>query len=392
MRSWRSVRRATTSSLDGLEIGDCRAPIVRATVWLLRLRLARPVTTAQRTIRARQAALVRLEDGAGRFGIGEATPLVGFGRKRRGSLRRVLRAAAEDAVGLPCTGLLARLRGFPARDAFTAAVRFGFETAALDLVAQEQGLPLARVLFPRAAASVRVNALLGGETPDEVARSALDAVASGFGAAKLKVGGRPLRRELARVAAAREALGDRALRLDANGAWEEAEAEEILRRLEPFAPEYVEQPIPPGRPDVLARLRRRVPVPIAADEDAYSFEAVEALLDAGAVDVLVLKPAVVGGLLDCRRIARAAADAGVDSVVTSALDTTVAVAAAAPLAASLGRERAHGLATAALLARDVAQAPLAVCEGTLTLGAEPGLGVRLSEWVTTRQPYLEVTA
>ena len=389
MRSSKSARHGMTSSPVGLEHGEPGAPIVRATAWLLRLPLARPVVTARRTIRSRQAAVLRLEDADGRGGVGEASPLAGFGRPRRASLLEALRALLAEVPGRSPGELLAWLGRWAPHDATPAAARFALETAALDLLARRAGRPLARLLSPTARTSVDVNALLVGETADEVAASALEAVARGFNAAKLKVGGRALDDDLTRVRAAREVLGARRLRLDANGAWDVEEAVRALRALAPYEIEYVEQPIPPGRPALLARVRRSAPVPIAADEDAHSVEAARALLEAGSADVVVVKPAVAGGIRDCRAIAEMAAECGVDVVVTSALDGGIGVAAAAHLAASLGNDRAHGLSTGTLLRRDTAREPLAIRDGVAPLPSEPGLGVEPAEWVTRRAPSLE---
>jgi hypothetical protein len=124
------------------------------------------------------------------------------------------------------------------------------------------------------------------------------------------------------VRAVREAIGpDVHLRLDVNGAWDPPTAEERLEAVERFRLEYVEQPLAGDDAEALAELRRRVRVPIAADESVTSIKAARELLDAEAVDVLVVKPARVGGLVVGAEIAALAAERGVPVVVSTLFET-----------------------------------------------------------------------
>ena len=135
--------------------------------------------------------------------------------------------------------------------------------------------------------------------------------------------------------------------------------------------------------DGLAELRRRVRVPIAADEAAESVRAVRALLAADAVDVLVIKPARVGGPAAVAEIAELAAERGVPVVISTLFETGVGIAAALAAAAALpdGRRPTdgpappdHGLATAGLLDHDLLAESLVVADGRMHAPARPGSG------------------
>ena len=207
-------------------------------------------------------------------------------------------------------------------------------------------------------------------------------VAAGFGTLKLKVGGEASTAELVtRVRLVREAVGAEVkLRIDANGAWDGAVARERLDALAVLDLEYVEQPLPVGPPEEMARLRADVAVPIAADESVSGSYAAELLLEAGAVDVLVVKPARVGVPHVCLCIAEQAAAAGVGVVISTLLETGVGIGAALAIAARLpasAREYAHGLATAGLLESDLLLEPLAISGGRMSLPSVPGVAGRL---------------
>ena len=258
------------------------------------------------------------------------------------------------------------------------ALRAALDAARFDL----EGTPSAAVTAD--GDGVGVNAtipLLGPAASAEAARQSVDA---GFLTLKLKAGAERETEVLVdRVRAVREAIGpDVHLRLDVNGAWDPPTAEERLEAVERFGLEYVEQPLAGDDAEALAELRRRVRVPIAADESVTSVKAARELLDAEAVDVLVVKPARVGGLVVGAEIAALAAERGVPVVVSTLFETGVGIAAALAMAARLpevvfgGRATApdHGLATAGLLEHDLLRDELVVDDGRMWLPDEPGPG------------------
>jgi O-succinylbenzoate synthase len=186
--------------------------------------------------------------------------------------------------------------------------------------------------------------------------------------AKVKVAqaGQVLADDLSRVAAVRGVLGATGrVRVDANAAWPVEEAVEALTALSAYDLEYAEQPC--ATVEELAEVRRRLggAVRIAADESVRKAEDPLRVARAGAADVLVLKVAPLGGVRPALAIA---AECGLPVVVSSALDTSVGIAAGVALAAALPElEFACGLATTSLLAADVV--PAQPSTGWLPVGA-----------------------
>jgi O-succinylbenzoate synthase len=203
--------------------------------------------------------------------------------------------------------------------------------------------------------------------PPEVAHDLV--LRSGCATAKVKVAdpGVPLADDLARVEAVRDALGPSGrIRVDANGAWSVDEAVTALRELERAAGglEYAEQPC--AAVEDLAVLRRRIEVRVAADESIRRAEDPYRVRDLEAADVAVLKVQPLGGVRACLRIAE---DIGLPVVVSSALETSVGLAAGVALAAALPTlEHACGLATRALLTADVTAPGLVPVDGLLPVG------------------------
>jgi O-succinylbenzoate synthase len=189
--------------------------------------------------------------------------------------------------------------------------------------------------------------------------------ASGAGTAKVKVAerGQDPGEDLARVEAVRAALGPSGcVRVDANAGWDVDTAVTAIAALDRAAGglEYVEQPCPTV--EELAAVRRRVDVRIAADESIRRAEDPMRVVAAGAADVAVVKVAPLGGIAASLRIAEAI---GLPCVVSSAVESSVGLAAGLALAGALPElPYACGLATTSLLGADtVAPADAVVAVG-----------------------------
>lgn len=210
---------------------------------------------------------------------------------------------------------------------------------------------------PARRACVPVNATVpavgAGRVPEVLARF------PGCTTAKVKVAeaGQSLADDVDRVAAVRAALGPGGrVRVDANGGWSVAEARRALGALAPYGLEYAEQPCATVAELASLRLalaRLRLDVPVAADESVRKAEDPLRVALAGAADVVVLKVAPLGGVHRALAVAQAC---GLPVVVSSALDTSVGIAAGVALAAALpDLPFACGLATTGLMTTDVAR-------------------------------------
>lgn len=212
---------------------------------------------------------------------------------------------------------------------------------------------------------------------------------SGCSTAKVKVAepGQTAPDDRERVAAVRDAVGSRgSVRVDANGAWDVDEAAARLAVLARFGLEYAEQPV--ATLDELEALRGRVEVPLAADESLRRLAvspagpSEEDLARVGAVvDVAVIKVAPLGGVWPALRVAEAV---GLPAVVSSAVETSVGLAAGVALAAALPElPHACGLGTASMLVGDVVGDPLVPVEGMVEVRRPDIDADALAAWTPT---------
>jgi O-succinylbenzoate synthase len=217
--------------------------------------------------------------------------------------------------------------------------------------------------WPKAVrARVPVNGLVPAVGPDTAAGLAAEAAAAGITTVKVKVGAGSPAADADRVAAVRAALGPTGrIRLDANGAWDVDSAALALDGLARFDLELVEEPV--SGLDELARLRRRVDVPLAADESIRSLSDARRLAVLEAADAVVVKVQPLGGVRAALEVVGAA---GVPAIVSSLYETSIGLAAGVALAAALPElPYACGLGTGALLAGDVVADPLVPSDGAL---------------------------
>ena len=151
------------------------------------------------------------------------------------------------------------------------------------------------------------------------------------------------------------------MRIDANGAWSVDEAVRCLKELDRFDLEYVEQPC--ATVEELAAVRRRTDVLVAADESIRRAEDPLLVKKLEAADIAVLKVQPIGGVRACLEIAE---QIGLPVVVSSALETSVGIAAGVALAAALPElPYACGLATVSMFTQEVVAEPLLPVDGFL---------------------------
>ena len=356
---------------------------VRWRPW--RIPLRDPLATGAGDLTAREGVVVRIETADGAIGLGESAPLPAEGLGVDDLATRVAEVG-QAIAGRPLA------EAWPLPDERVAGADVGIETALAGLLAGSCGTPLASWLAEQAGlalpspAPVPANALLGAPSPDDLAREAAAALNCGFSTVKVKVG-RDVALDGERLLAVRTAIGsDTELRIDANGVWNEGEAVEALTAHATHGVALCEQPVDPGSAAVatLARVREASPVPIAADESCASLADLRALLDAGAVDAVVIKP-LRTGLAEALAMIAGATARGVPCILTTTFDTGIGTALAAHLAALLPEPRpACGLATLPTLAGDVVRGCPSPQRGALALPDTAGLGVELDDGALDR--------
>ncbi|MBL8428405.1 MAG: o-succinylbenzoate synthase [Dechloromonas sp.] len=297
-----------------------------------------PWQTSRGVLEMRQGRLLRLQSADGLTGWGDCAPLPEFGISE------------------------------------ASATAFAEECAHLDLITQQAGLPLNAWLSGEPPANfVTVNRNLGPILKYS-AEALADAADAGFSVLKFKVGAGLVSEEIAALHQIAGALPARLrLRLDANGAWNFADAESFVAACAGLPIDGLEEPLNKPTPVSLKKLQSTAAFPLAIDESTH-------LLDGHffrhpPVRRIVIKPARHGGLLASVELALRARTSGLEVIITSSLESTCGVFACAHLAAAVAPNSAHGLATTEWFAEDTGSLP-AIHGARLELPSGPGLGFR----------------
>ncbi len=358
----------------------------------------RPFVTSKFTLENRTGLILTAETANGAIGLGEIAPLPGFSHETIDDCV----AAARDMIwairdyDIPDSPALLR-KWSDEHFGAPPSVVFGFETLLADLAAQAANMNLAQWYRTNASSRVAINAVIAGAIVETSIRQKCE---QGYRTIKLKVGSLPVADDVERVATVKEMAGPEVrVRLDANRAYDLAEAESLMSAIESYDIEYIEEPLRNADAKGLARLRRKSIIPIAIDETlvemynartstATAILATPAELDL--CDVVIIKPSLMGGIDSTIEFCQRLIHGGKRIVVTSALDTGIGVAAALHIACALRIPDACGLDTAGTLANEVLDSPFTPFDGHLALPNQPGLGVRLSNDPVVRRCLTEL--
>ncbi|MEN8144143.1 MAG: dipeptide epimerase [Gemmatimonadota bacterium] len=303
----------------------------------------------------------------GSEGWGEADPAAYYGESAEtvGRAIEAMRPVIESA-GVPevMQRIEADLRAaVPGNHSAHAAVT----SALYDLTGKRAGMPTWQALGLDSEASPVSSFTIGLGPPDEMARKA--EAAADYPVLKIKVG-TPDDAEI--LAAIREAVPGKTLRVDANAGWEAGEAETRIRQLADFGVEFVEQPLPPDDVEGYRYLRDRSALPIIHDESCLVAADIPGLTELG--HGINIKLAKCGGIGEGLRMIHTARACGLSVMMGCMLETTLGIAAAAQLAPLLDYADLDG---AALLRADPFSGP-GLQAGRIVLNSSPGLGVKLA--------------
>jgi len=266
------------------------------------------------------------------------------------------------------------------RDGIAYSALSGIDIAIWDLVARHYRVPVGTLLGgvrDRVFAYASGGLYADGKTASDIGREMHGYVIRGFRGVKLKIGGAPFDQDIARVAAAREAIGpDVRLMVDAVYALSVAEAMRMARALERHDIHFLEAPVHPTNVEGLAQVARLSPVPLAGNEFAYGRSQFKRLFDAQAISYVHLDAIVCGGITEAMRISSMADTYGLPCSYHAASSAVcfaanLHVASAVPNCDSIEFHMIHQLLWDRLPADTFVLDPA----GNIVLPAAPGLGL-----------------
>jgi L-alanine-DL-glutamate epimerase-like enolase superfamily enzyme len=267
-----------------------------------------------------------------------------------------------------------------------------------DIMGKATGMPVYQVLGGLSNPKIPLAFVMSSGTNEEVAAEGRALVKAGFKALKLKVGAHSVDEDIEMTGALRDAVGkDVKIMTDTNGGWHYFQALRFLKGAAKLDLFLAEQPVPWWDIDGLARLRRKVDVPIFADESAAELNDLIKLLQRDAVDGFFLKVPKAGGIHKSQKWVTIAQAAGLMVMCGCMVDTSLGAAANAHFLAAtewMGRVEQESIGPLNLfnvhttvnvtLKNDLSKNAVRYENGYLYPPDGPGLGVELNEEVAKR--------
>ena len=331
------------------------------------LKLLRPIVVKGHQVLSRTGYVLELGAGPAR-GYGEISPLEGFSSESMTSVRDQLGQLRHVLMADHMPDHLERLEGgfhdWLGNFSLLPSVAFGIEMAILNLIAGGRDVTLTELLADTRHTHIPINGLLQGE-PALLIEQARQLVAEGFTAIKLKVG-RSLEDDIRLVKGISQAIdGHALLHLDANQAWSLDEAVYFGNEVGLAAVDYIEEPLA-SHPDI-PEFFRRTTIPVALDETlrVVSFNDVKKM---EGVDVIVLKPSIIGGIEKTWDWVRDAKAQGINTLISSIFKSSLGLLCLANLAGCSFRNNAAGLDTGKWFESDLLREPLEIQRGKMEIG------------------------
>jgi muconate cycloisomerase len=337
------------------------------------------------TVTAAQNLLVRVEASDGTVGWGEAASAPAMTGDTQGGLV----AAVRDLLAPMLVGKDAKewrsLRPVLHRALLgNGGAHSALETAILDLVGRATGKRLIDLVARPRRNAVKPMWLLGNKTAEDDVAEAHAKQAAGFDFFKLKIGVKPLAKEIAIAYAVREALPDTPLCADANCGLTLAAARAYAEKTRKAGLMFVEQPLAYDDVEGLRKLARGTKVPIGVDEGIHSFADIVTSAKAGAGGVS-LKLIKLGGITAAVEAGKLCQRLGLSvNIAAKIAESSISSAAALHLACAVPKVDWGVSLTHFYLAEDVVRRPLALKDGMVVLPEGPGLGVEVDEAAVER--------
>ncbi len=305
--------------------------ITSVSAYVFKIPLARPFIIASGTMNNYNGVLVKVST-TGTHGWGEASPSRIFTGENVHSIVRTIKQMATRLTGRTPTLDLIKTISDPRNPSATASL----DMAIHDLVGKLEGKSVRdfytlndRPGISSIETSMTVSVGYLNTTLGQV--QAL--VDDGATTLKIKIGTNPAL-DIERVKAIRNLFPKVKIRLDANQGYTEDQAVHVLKELEPLEIQFIEQPVKRQNLTAMAHIRKKVKIPIMADESLTDFQSLENIIENGAADMINIKIMKVGGIREGLHIAHRALDAGIGIMVGCMIETRVGITAGTHLALS----------------------------------------------------------
>jgi len=342
--------------------------ITRFDIYEYSLPLVSPFFVCGAEINERKGLILHICSDEGGDGFGEIAPLPGMSEESFDEALMQLNQIKQAFINQEIPEKVEKLNGQFAKwlDVFELkpSVQFGLEMAVMNLMANLKNKSLNIFISKSHHEKISINGLLQGDA-DQVVNDAKKLIQSGFSAMKLKVGSDDIDHDVKKVQLVNKAINGKALlHLDANKAWELDQAIEFGQKIGCMSVDYIEEPLKDHH-DII-NFFEATTIPSALDESLVNFN-LDDLNELEGVDVLVLKPSILGGIEKTWMIIQRAQVLALSTVISSAFESGVGLITLAELAGSYARDYPAGLDTLKWFKQDILNDAFQINKGKIDI-------------------------
>ena len=308
--------------ITGIKVRQVEVPLVEP------FRISLGVITHSRSV------IVSVETDEGLVGYGEGAPAILITGESLSGTSDVIREMERDLIGVDPTDLEKVYWTMDHAAAHSGCAKNAIDMACFDLLGKKAGMPVYKLLGGYRN-YIETDMTVGIDTPEVMAAKARQYVTDGFDTIKTKVG-TSFAEDIARVKAIREAVGDDVkIRVDANQAWTAKEAVRLIKRLNEYNLELVEQPVAYHDIAGLEYVTKHSDVPIMSDESCFNSKDALRLVERRAIDYLNIKLMKCGGIREALKINAICEAAGIEVMLGCMVEeSNLGITAAASLGAA----------------------------------------------------------
>ncbi len=330
----------------------------------------------------RNHAVVEVETESGLIGLGEVSPAPAFmGEDGRYIVDIINHLLAPQLIGLNVFDLEALHLRMDRTLHGNGAAKASIDIAFHDLIGKILDLPACSILGGKVREEVPLSWVVGIQSMEGAVEEAQYYVSKGIRTIKVKIGSDP-EKDVKTIGLLREKLGDEIrIRVDANQGYRADQAIRVLRRMEVFNLESIEQPVPSYDIEGMKMVAEALDTPIMADESIFDLHQAFRVISEHAADIINIKVGKVGGLLPSKKIAALAQAANIPCTIGSNLELGIGTSASLHFALSTPSVLYPcDLAIGPFLhEEDIIDPSFELVEGRINAREKPGLGVELKK-------------
>lgn len=342
------------------------------------IKLKAPVVLSYGTITEVESVIIKVMTDSGIVGYGEASTIAFVTGETPVSIKETLKKfrtalMGQDALAIGTAHLMmdGMING-------NSAAKCAVDIALYDIMGKALNQPLYKVLGGYSK-SFYTDVYLPLDTPENMAKEAKDYVEEGFTAFKVKAG-KDFKQDIEAVRKIREAVGeDIVLRIDANQGWTVTDTLKVVKALEGYDIEGIEQPVPYWNIEGMTELKKKMSVTkLIADESMHSPKDAIRLVRANAADMFSIKLAKSGGIYKALQINTIAESSGIECMLGCMIETGISISAAAHLKAAQKNITVGDTDAAVLIDEPRIIGGYTYNRSQITLTDKPGLGVEVN--------------